>query len=62
MNGITIGQDDLFNVDGEFLEFPRDSKHGASAGNIINCRCFCIRKPLNQAGQDITDEDILNLV
>jgi hypothetical protein len=62
MNGITIGQDDLFNVDGESLALPRDSKHGASAGNIINCRCFCIRKPLNQGGQDITDEDILNLV
>jgi hypothetical protein len=62
MNGITIGQDELFKVDREDMEFPRDTKHGASAGNIINCRCFCIRRPLNQAGQDITDEDILNLI
>jgi hypothetical protein len=62
MNGVTIGQNDLFNVNGELLEFPRDTKHGASAGNIINCRCFCIRRPLNDRGQDITDEDILNLV
>lgn len=62
MDGVTIGQNDLFNVDGELLEFPRDSKHGASASNIINCRCYCIRKPLNDKGNAITDEDILNMV
>lgn len=62
MDGITIGQNDLFLVDNELLEFPRDSKHGASAGNIINCRCYCIRKPLNDRGQLITDEDILAMV
>lgn len=62
MDGITIGQNDLFNVDGELLEFPRDGKHGASAGNIISCRCYCIRKPLNDRGELITDEDILNMV
>jgi HK97 family phage portal protein len=28
-----------FNVSGERLDFPRDSSHGASAGNVINCRC-----------------------
>ena len=62
MNGVTVGQYDLFNVDGELLEFPRDGKHGASASNIINCRCFCIRKPLNDRGQLITDDDILATV
>jgi hypothetical protein len=62
MDGITVGQYDLFNVDGELMEFPRDGKHGASAGNIINCRCFCIRKPLNDRGQLITDQDILDMV
>lgn len=62
MDGITVGQNDLFLVDNEFLEYPRDGKHGASAGNIINCRCYCIRKPLNDRGQLITDEDILAMV
>ena len=62
MDGMTIGQNDLFMVDGELLEFPRDARHGASAGNIINCRCYCIRKPLNERGKLITDEDILNMV
>lgn len=62
MDGVTIGQNDLFNVDGDMMEFPRDGKFGASAGNIINCRCYCIRKPLNDRGQLITDNDILNLI
>jgi hypothetical protein len=62
MDGITVGQHDLFNVDGELMEFPRDGKHGATAGNIINCRCFCIRKPLNDRGELITDDDIMNMV
>lgn len=62
MDGITIGQKDMFNVDGEMMEFPRDGKHGATARNIINCRCYCIRKPLNDRGELITDDDILNMV
>ena len=62
MDGISVGQNDLFLVDNELLEYPRDSKHGASAGNIINCRCYCIRKPLNDRGQLITDEDIVAMV
>ena len=62
MDGVTIGQNELFNVNGELMEFPRDAKYGASASNIINSRCYCIRKPLNDRGQLITDEDILNMV
>lgn len=62
MDGATIGQNELFNVNGELMEFPRDAKYGASASNIINCRCYCIRKPLNDKGNAITDEDILNMV
>lgn len=62
MDGITIGQNEMFNVDGDIMEYPRDGRHGASAGNIINCRCYCIRKPLNDRGELITDDDILNLV
>ena len=62
MDGFTIKQTELFVVDGELLEYPRDARHGASAGNIINCRCYCIRKPLNERGKLITDDDILNMV
>lgn len=62
MDGVTIGQHELFNVGGELMEYPRDSKHGASAGNIINCCCYCIRKPINDSGGDITDEEIINLI
>ena len=62
VDGTTIGQTQLFRVGEEFMEFPRDNKHGASASNIINCRCFCIRKPLNDRGQFITDDDILAMV
>jgi hypothetical protein len=31
-----------FLVGGEFLMFPKDRSRGASAGNIINCRCLVI--------------------
>jgi len=34
-----IDIDDLFNVDGELMSQPFDSRHGATAKNIVNCRC-----------------------
>lgn len=39
MDGVTQPKTDGFNVDGETLQQPGDRKHGASAGNICNCRC-----------------------
>lgn len=45
MDGMTIPEDEPFVVDGEELMFPRDDSMGASAGNIINCACSCIRTP-----------------
>lgn len=45
MDGVTIPEDELFIVDGEEMEFPMDTSYGASAGNIINCACSCIRSP-----------------
>lgn len=33
---------DLFTVGGERLAYPADSTHGATAGNVINCRCSAI--------------------
>lgn len=38
-DGQTVGIDDLFTVSGELLSFAGDWTHGASAGNVINCRC-----------------------
>ena len=45
MDGVTIPEDEAFNVDGEQMMFPRDDSMGASAGNIINCACTCINTP-----------------
>lgn len=45
MDGMTIPEDEPFVVDGEEMMFPRDDSMGASAGNIINCACTCIRMP-----------------
>lgn len=30
---------ELFIVDGEKMEYPGDSTHGAGAGNVCNCKC-----------------------
>lgn len=38
-HGQTRGLDEPFEVSGERLQFPGDSSLGASAGNVINCRC-----------------------
>ena len=38
-DGQVVDMDSLFRVDHEELEFPGDTSHGASAGNVINCRC-----------------------
>jgi hypothetical protein len=39
-DGQRVGVDDVFTVGGERLRFPSDSSLGASAKNIINCRCI----------------------
>ncbi len=38
-DGQTVPVDQPFNLDGELLMFPGDDSLGASAGNLINCRC-----------------------
>ena len=45
MDGVMVDDTELFNVDGELMEFPRDGENGASAGNIINCACSVTRDP-----------------
>jgi hypothetical protein len=42
-DGQTVKFDDPFIVDGEELMFPGDSSQGASAKNVIQCRCFYTR-------------------
>jgi uncharacterized protein with gpF-like domain len=41
-DGQTVGIDEPFMVMGEMLMFPSDDSLGASAGNIVNCRCSAI--------------------
>lgn len=33
---------DLFEVSGQLLKMPGDTSHGASLGNVINCRCASV--------------------
>ena len=43
MHGTTLENTQLFLLpDGSKMEFPRDSKYGASAGEIINCQCMVV--------------------
>jgi D-Tyr-tRNAtyr deacylase len=43
MHGKTLENTHLFLLpDGSKMEFPRDSKYGASAGEIINCQCMVV--------------------
>ena len=44
MEGVTIDSTEMFVVNGELMEYPRDGRT-ASAGNVINCNCFLIRSP-----------------
>jgi len=38
-DGQIVELDELFDVSGEKMEFPSDTSHGASMGNIAGCRC-----------------------
>lgn len=38
-DGQVVDMDAAFVVKGERLDFPGDTSHGASAENVINCRC-----------------------
>ncbi len=51
MDGKLIGYEDAFNVDGEILQQPGDRKHGATAGNICNCRCAIGFEPVRENGK-----------
>lgn len=38
-DGQEVSNAGTFTVSGERLEYPGDTSHGASAGNVVNCRC-----------------------
>jgi len=46
MEGMMVGKDEMFMVPNrmggfDMMQYPLDGAHGASAGNIVNCRCHC---------------------
>lgn len=46
MDGTVIPKDDMFLVPNrlggyDMMQYPLDGAHGASAGNVVNCRCHC---------------------
>ena len=44
MDGIIVDQEEPFVLpDGDMMLYPHDGSMGASAGEIINCACDCIR-------------------
>ena len=44
MDGVIVDQDEPFVLpEGDLMQYPHDSSMGASAGEIINCACDCIR-------------------
>jgi len=48
-NGKKVDINDSFEISGEKLGFPGDSSLGASAGNVINCRCTLYYVPKKKA-------------
>lgn len=39
---VRVGIDDFFHPNGQSMSFPHDSTHGATASNIVNCRCLAL--------------------
>lgn len=44
-DGQKVGINEFFTVSGEKMRYPADSSLGASAGNVINCRCSQVYMP-----------------
>lgn len=58
MNGKLVGYNDPFYVDGEIMYQPGDRKHGATAGNICNCRCAVGFEPVRENGKLVYEEQL----
>ena len=46
MDGITVEDWEPFELADCMMMYPHDSTMGAPAGEIINCACDCIRRPI----------------
>lgn len=57
MDGVRVGYNEPFNVQGEELDFPGDPK--GSAANVINCRCTVAIVPKRDAQGRIMRTDII---
>lgn len=45
MDGVTVEDDEPFQLIDCMMMYPHDGSMGAPAGEIINCACDCIRRP-----------------
>ncbi len=54
-DGQTVGMDEPFEVGGEQLMYPGDVSLGASAGEIVNCRCTQYYESAPDSSLDETD-------
>lgn len=50
VDGLIVDEDEPFSLPGGMLMYPHDTSMGASAGEIINCACTCIRRPKQTGG------------
>lgn len=46
MDGVTVGMDEPFQLEGGLLMYPHDTSMGADASEIINCACDIVRIPV----------------
>lgn len=46
MDGVTCEMDEPFELEGGLMMYPHDVSMGADAGEIINCACDVIRRPI----------------
>ena len=53
MDGVEVPYDEPFVVDGEEMMYPGDTSLGASAGNVINCRCVMVEVIKDKAGNKV---------
>jgi hypothetical protein len=49
MNGVQVKFEETFSVQGQQMRHPADSSLGASAGNVVNCRCSVFPFPMEEA-------------
>lgn len=57
MNGKTVLLNEMFDVEGEKLSFPGDKLNGASARQLINCRCTWNSRARRDANGDLIFTD-----